>query len=102
MATIRPVTLKPMRSIRGKLVFPAFALLLSAQMLSGGQVSGDSGQLRSVHDALFSTFLPTRELNQQPQILALLVGVRDGIWSGASQSQSFLQLLVMLAELTHT
>jgi choline dehydrogenase-like flavoprotein len=55
--------------------------------------------LLAVHNALFSSFLPIEEMKQEPRMLMLFTGVRDNIWSAASQASGFRQILSPFADL---
>jgi hypothetical protein len=79
-------------------------LLLAFSNCAWSQQSAPSApqpedRLRTVHEALFSSFLPIAELRTDPRLFELFTEARDGIWPAAGQSERFRQLLSPFADL---
>lgn len=88
------------------LLRPTFPLVLAASLVIGqaGSLQGPAQtssaySLRSVHDALFSSFLPLDELKPTPHIEDLLLNARDQIWTEANGAPDFRKLLVPFTDL---
>jgi choline dehydrogenase-like flavoprotein len=80
------------------LLFAAISFCASGQQTTPSLPPAQD-PLHAVHNALFSSFLPIEELRKDPHLFPLFVGVRDSIWSTASQSAGFRQLLSPFADL---
>ncbi len=65
-----------------------------------GQSDSPETALRSVHDALFASFLPVNELPNDLKTTQLLMAARDGIWQEAKNSPAFRGLLQPFADLS--
>ncbi len=82
-----------MRPLRVLVFYAVSVCLASGQMLSNISKAGHHDPLQSVHEALFSSFLPVDQLARDSHDQSLLLNVRDGMWSSRGNSPGFRQLL---------
>src|SRR5436190_24244528 len=54
---------------------------------------------RSVHDALFASYIPIEELKERAELVAMFTRARDQIWVNAGNAPAFQELLAPLADL---
>lgn len=87
---------------------PVLALAFAAPLILGQSVktlpsqdsiqSSSTDPLHAVHNALFSSFLPIDRV-KQPQTADLFAKTRDNIWTTASRTPAFHQMLAPFADL---
>lgn len=74
-------------------VYVLSVCLACGQTQSRDSKIGRKDPLQSVHEALFSSFLPINQLARDSHTESLLLNVRDGMWSSRGDSPGFRQLL---------
>ncbi len=74
-------------------------LIVLAALVSGAWGQPQSDSFRKTHDALFRTFLPVDELQADANLSPLFKAAGDGIWTGASASPQFRQLIAPFTNL---
>jgi hypothetical protein len=82
----------------------ALAVLVAASSCACAQTANvasvrTNDALKSVHEALFATFVPVEDVKLDGPMRARFASVRDEIWSSAGQSPAFRQLLLPFADL---
>lgn len=88
-----------MHSLRLLLMCTAMAGFAHSQNVGQSAKSSNEDPLQAIHKSLFSSFLPTEELKEDTQTLALLSEVEKSIWLAAANAPSFRQLLSPFADL---
>jgi len=88
-----------MRSLCLLVVFAVIAGVGTGQKAEQSPLSANDDALHAAHDALFASFLPIQELQQDPPALALFTAAGKGIWSTANQAPEFRQLLSPFTDL---
>jgi choline dehydrogenase-like flavoprotein len=87
-----------MRRLPFALIFAVLSFCACGQKATSSRPVAQD-QLHTVHDALFSSFLPIEETKHDSRLFSLLTGARDGIWTAASQAAGFRQLLLPFVDL---
>jgi choline dehydrogenase-like flavoprotein len=54
---------------------------------------------RTVHDALFASYIPIEEVKDKPELTAMFTAARDQIWLAAGKAPAFQMLLAPFADL---
>lgn len=61
---------------------------------ANSQAIAEEGALHAAHDALFASFLPVNQLQNDPGTTALLKAARDGMWKQIGNVPEVQQLLM--------